>query len=145
MTKKPGMFIDPLETELDLSYSARYKVKMNISFFSFKCLSLTIQVYFELDLKFIYQGWSILQFFLTAININFLLKYLQSSIYQGKLLEIFWTVKDDESFSFLVKHLQKSLFFHLGRSYAWCVRSSIVGCLLWITIELCAKVKTLIY
>lgn len=25
MTKKPGMFIDPLETELDLSYSARYK------------------------------------------------------------------------------------------------------------------------
>ncbi|XP_066917929.1 glucose-6-phosphate 1-dehydrogenase-like [Clytia hemisphaerica] len=25
MTKKPGMFINPLETELDLSYSARYK------------------------------------------------------------------------------------------------------------------------
>lgn len=25
MTKKPGMFIDPVETELDLTYSARYK------------------------------------------------------------------------------------------------------------------------
>jgi len=28
MTKRPGMFIDPLETELDLSYSARYKVSV---------------------------------------------------------------------------------------------------------------------
>ena len=26
MTKKPGMFIDPLETELDLTYNERFEV-----------------------------------------------------------------------------------------------------------------------
>ena len=30
MTKKPGMYIDTIQTELDLTYSNRYKVRLKI-------------------------------------------------------------------------------------------------------------------
>ena len=30
MTKKPGMYIDTIQTELDLTYSNRYKVRLKM-------------------------------------------------------------------------------------------------------------------